>query len=346
MLSITVGYGRYSFLLFFIFSFTLISCDSEKETARTASGEALGTTYHITYFSENELELRPALDSIFERVNQSMSTYRETSDISRLNRGEELQVDTLFRNVFLLSEEVNHKSGGYFDPTVGNLVNVYGFGPEKPLKEIDNSTLDSLMQYVGIEKVEISTEGKVTKTAPEVYFDFNAIAKGYTVDLVGHFLNSRNIDNYLVEIGGELLAKGSNPEKDAAWLVGIDDPEQTEAKRTLTAGVKLVDRAMATSGNYRKNRMDAETGKMYVHTVNPLTGKAEKSDVLSASVLAENCALADAYATTFMAMGFEASKELLGKLNNVDAFLIYAKDDGSMGKYATQGFQEVLVDLD
>ncbi|MGB7842206.1 MAG: FAD:protein FMN transferase [Salinimicrobium sp.] len=345
MLSIIMVYKRYSLLLFVIFSFTLLSCDSGEETAKKVAGKALGTTYHITYFSKNELDLKPALDSIFERVNQSMSTYRETSDISRLNRGEAVIVDTLFRNVFLISEEVNRKSGGYFDPTVGNLVNFYGFGPEKPLVEVDTSTLDSLMQYVGIDKIKISSEGRVTKTTPKVYLDFNAVAKGYTVDLIGHFLESRNVKNYLVEIGGELLAKGNNPEKEAAWLVGIDDPGQTKAERTLTAGVKLLDRAMATSGNYRKNRVDAETGKMYVHTVNPLTGHAEKSDVLSASVLAENCALADAYATTFMAMGLEASKQLLENLDDVDVFFIYAKEDGSMGKFSTKGFEEVLVDL-
>ena len=322
-----------------------MSCETDKATSRTVNGEALGTTYNITYFSEAELDVKPALDSIFERVNQSMSTYRETSDISRLNRGEDVQVDTLFRNVFVLSEEVNRKSGGYFDPTVGNLVNFYGFGPEKSIKEVDSTTLDSLMQYVGIQKIKISSEGKVAKNAPEVYLDFNAIAKGYSVDLIGHYLDSKQVENYLIEVGGELLAKGRNVEKDAAWLVGIDDPGQTAEERTLTAGVKLIDRAMATSGNYRKNRVDSETGKMYVHTVNPLTGKAEKSDVLSASVLAENCALADAYATAFMAMGFEASKQLLTELNEVDAFLIYAQEDGSMGRYATEGFEEVLVDL-
>lgn len=332
-------------LLVFLLSLTLFSCNSGGEASRSAVGEALGTTYSITYFSSDDLDLKPALDSIFERVNQSMSTYRETSDISRMNRGEDVQVDTLFRNVFTLSEEVNRKSGGYFDPTVGNLVNFYGFGPEKPVKEVGSATLDSLMQYVGIGKIRISAEGKVTKSAAEVFLDFNAIAKGYTVDLIGHYLDSRNVNNYLVELGGELLAKGENREKDAAWLVGIDDPEQSEVERTLTAGVKLVNRAMATSGNYRKNRIDNETGKMYVHTVNPLTGKAEKSDVLSASVLAENCALADAYATTFMAMGLEASKKLLEELDGVDAFLIYAREDGSIEKYATEGFREVLVDL-
>jgi thiamine biosynthesis lipoprotein len=309
-------------------------------------GEALGTTYQIIYFSEEEIPVDMALDSIFERVNQSMSTYRETSDISRLNRGDTaVVVDSLFQDVFQLSEQVNRESGGYFDPTVGDLVNLYGFGPEKAPKELDSATVDSLMQFVGFDKIQISEEGKVTKTAPEVYLDFNAIAKGYAIDLIGHFLDSKEVDNYLIELGGELLAEGSNLKKNSPWMVGIDDPNQAQGKRTYTAAIMLMDRAMATSGNYRKNRTDPETGKMFVHTINPLTGHAEKSDLLSASVLAENCALADAYATAFMAMGYEASKELISSLEKVDALLIYAKEDGSMGKFSTEGFKKVIVDL-
>ena len=309
-------------------------------------GEALGTTYQIIYFSEEEVPIEEALDSIIERVNQSMSTYRETSDISRLNTGDNrVVVDSLFRNVFMLSQQVNRESGGYFDPTVGDLVNLYGFGPESAPKELDSATVDSLMRFVGLDKIRISEKGEVSKSAPQVYLDFNAIAKGYAIDLIGHYLNSKEVDNYLIELGGELLARGTNLKKEAPWMVGIDDPNQEQGQRTYTAAVMLVDRAMATSGNYRKNRTDSETGQMFVHTINPLTGHAEKSDLLSASVLAENCALADAYATAFMAMGYEASKALLANLETVDAFLIYAKEDGSMGKYSTEGFKEMLVDL-
>lgn len=326
-------------------SFLLFSCDSEPSQEITV-GEALGTTYQIIYFSEEEVPMEQALDSIFERVNQSMSTYRESSDISRLNRGDSLvEVDSLFRNVFKLSQQVHRESAGYFDPTVGDLVNFYGFGPEKAPNELDSATVDSLMQFVGLDKIRISEEGKVTKTAPQVYLDFNAIAKGYAIDLIGHYLNSKEVDHYLIELGGELLAEGQNLQKDAPWMVGIDDPKQDQGERTYTAAIMLVDRAMATSGNYRKNRTDPESGKMFVHTINPLTGHAEKSDLLSASVLAENCALADAYATAFMAMGFEASKELLEELEEVDAFLIYAKENGEVGEFATPGFEEVMTEL-
>lgn len=324
---------------------SIVSCSSGP-SERSFTGEALGTTYSIKYYSQEGLPMEQALDSIFERVNKSMSTYREGSDISQINRGDTLvRVDSLFRNVFKLSEKVYLESEGYFDPTVGNLVNFYGFGPESGGREVDSVGVDSLMQYVGLSKISISAEGQVKSTAPSVYLDFNAIAKGYAIDLIGHYLNSKKVENYLIELGGELLARGENLNKESPWLVGVDDPGQKEGERTLTAAVELRNRAMATSGNYRKNRTDPATGKMFVHTINPLTGYAEKSDVLSASVLAENCALADAYATAFMAMGLKASKKLLSELDGVDAYLIYAEDDGEIGEFTTPGFEEVLVEL-
>ena len=326
-----------------IFSILFISCSQGPES-KIEVGEALGTTYQIKYYSEKDFAFDKALDSIFERVNQSMSTYRETSDISKLNRGENVTVDSLFTEVMNISERVNRESVGYFDPTVGELVNFYGFGPEKGPKEVDSATVDSLMQFVGLQKIKISADGKVTKALPGIYLDFNAIAKGYTIDLIGHYLNSQGVNNYLIELGGELLAKGENLEKQDAWVVGIDDPAQQEGERKLTAAVKLKNRAMATSGNYRKNRVDPETGQLFVHTVNPLTGHAEKTNVLSASVLAENCALADAYATTFMAMGLEKSKQLIARLEDVDVYLIYAGEDGAVEIFTTQGFEEMLLE--
>ncbi len=323
----------------------LSGCNNTAGEQQNVSGEALGTTYNINYFSEEEIALQEALDSIFRVVNRSMSTYQPDSDISRLNSGDSLvKVDTLFRNVFKLSQQVYTESGGYFDPTVGDLVNMYGFGPEKSLKVIDSATVDSLMVFVGLDKISISPEGEVKKAFPEVYLDFNAIAKGYAIDLIGHYLDSRNVDNFLVELGGEMLGKGENLRKNSPWVVGIDDPQQAEGTRRLTAGVTLIDRAMATSGNYRKFRRDPETGTVYVHTINPLTGYPERSNLLSVSVLAENCALADAYATAFMALGLERSMQVLETLENVDVYLIF-DENGTTKKFASEGFREVLVDL-
>ena len=321
----------------------LISCNTASEE-KFVTGQALGTTYSIKYYSSKDLSLKQALDSIFERVNQSMSTYREDSDISRLNRGDStVVVDSLFQQVFKISKEVYEASNGYFDPTVGDLVNQYGFGPETGPKAIDSVTIDSLMQFVGFEKINLEGN-RIIKDAPEIYLDFNAIAKGYTIDLIGHYLDSRGVEDYLIELGGELLAKGINQKTSAYWSVGIDDPEQTE-ERVLTVAVELRDRAMATSGNYRKHRLDLNTNTRFVHTINPLTGFAQKNDLLSVTILAENCALADAYATAFMAMGYDLSKMLLSRVEDLDAYLIYATLDGEMKEYATPGFEEVMKDL-
>ena len=274
-----------------------------------------------------------------------MSTYRDSSDISRINSGDSLvKVDSLFQEVFMLSRQVWEDSNGYFDPTVGGLVNQYGFGPENGPKEVDSITIDSLMKYVGFGKIKLQ-EDIVLKESPEIYLDFNAIAKGYAIDLIGHYLDSKGCEDYLIELGGELLASGVNRQKGASWVVGIDDPIQQMGQREVTAAIELRDKAMATSGNYRKHRTDPETGALYVHTINPLTGFAQKSDLLSVTVLAENCALADAYATAFMAMGYDLSKMILAQHEELDAFLIYSTLEGEIKEYASPGFEEVMTDL-
>ena len=330
------------YLLVLLLSVTILSCSSGT-TERAISGEALGTTYHIKYFSEDEIPIEEDLSAIFETINASMSTYREDSDISRINRGDSLvKVDTMFQKVFSLSQKVHRESDGFFDPTVGDLVNMYGFGPEKGIVHIDSSAVDSLMAFVGLDKIRLTEDGRPRKESPQVYLDFNAIAKGYAIDVIGFYLDKQGVQNYLIELGGELLAKGQNLSRQAPWTVGIDDPQQEEGSRTLIATLELKDRAMATSGNYRKTREDSLTGQKYVHTINPLTGYPEKSNLLSASVLAENCALADAYATAFMAMGLERSKELLERLETVDAYLIYSQPDGQLEEFLTEGFREVL----
>ena len=329
--------------LLLIFS-VFLSCNSEI-SEEVATGEALGTTYRIVYFSEKEFPVEEGLDSIFEAINQSMSTYRKSSDISKINRGETgIKVDSMFQEVFKLSQKVNRESGGYFDPTVGDLVNMYGFGPENALISIDSASVDSLMAFVGLDKVRISAEGEVIKDLPEIFIDYNAIAKGYTVDVIGFFLEEEGVENYLIELGGELLAKGENLSKGAPWTVGIDDPRQEEGSRSLKVAIALKDRAMATSGNYRKFRTDSLSGRKYVHTINPLTGYPEESNLLSATVLAKSCALADAYATSFMAMGLKRTKDLIPNLQEVDVYFVYSAPDGSIAEYFTEGFEAVILE--
>ncbi|MBZ9728427.1 FAD:protein FMN transferase [Salegentibacter sp. JZCK2] len=331
------------FSVFFLLIFLSISCKNDGPQVYTETGEALGTTYQVKYFSSESLNTEKALDSIFEVINTSMSTYLDDSDISRINSGiEDISVDVHFQKVFEYSRQVFKESNGYFDPTVGNLVNAYGFGPESPLNEPDDAVLDSIRQLVGFEKVNLTDNNTIQKENPNIYLDFNAIAKGYTVDVIAEYLDSKNVENYLIELGGELVAKGQNIEKEADWMVAIDNPQQTDADRTIQSVLALKNRAMATSGNYRKFRVDTTTGQRFVHTINPLTGEAEKSDLLSASVLAENCTLADGYATAFMALGYEKSLEMLENLDNVDVYFIYSDKEETIRVFASEGFEEAL----
>ena len=256
---------------------------------------------------------------------------------TKLGTEESIKINLQTTNGNSYSEVLsNYNDGSKFLPTWK-----VSKGSENLKVQLDSTTIDSLLQFVGIEKVSITEEGKLVKMNPGVYLEFNAIGKGYAVDRIAKYLELHGAKNYLVEVGGELSAKGVNLDKNKPWRVGIDDPNQTEAQRTITSVLTLNDRAMATSGNYRKFRVDSVTGKKYVHTINPNTGLASKSNLLSASVLAENCALADGYATAFMAMGLEKSKETLEQLPSVDAFLIY-DENGEVKTYATKGFQKVL----
>lgn len=335
---------RFLLILSMFFSFT--ACDnSPKEKVKTVIGEALGTSYQVKYFSKKEIDIESSLDSIFDHINASMSTYWPTSDISKINNGDTtVRVDKDFKKVFQLSRKIHQESNGYFDPTVGMLVNAYGFGPEKQLKELDEEVLDSLMGFVGLDKLKLDDEGRLLKDDDRIYLDFNAIAKGYTVDVIANLLDEKGVQNYLIELGGELVSKGNNLKKEGPWLVAIDDPMQDAEKRDLQTVLALENRALATSGNYRKFRLDSTSGIKYVHTINPITGLAERTNLLSSSVLAENCALADGYATAFMALGYEKAKEMLNQLNNVDVYFVYATEDGEVKVYATNGFKEVLRD--
>lgn len=324
--------------------FLLFSCGTKTPKETVISGTALGTTYQVKYFASDNFDAEEGIDSVFQAINRSMSTYLEKSDISKINNGDStLVVDKMFVDVFEASKKIHRESGGYFDPTVGKLVNFYGFGPEKFSLKIDSAHVDSLMRYIGFDKVELTPEHTISKAFPSVYLDFNAIAKGYAVDRLGAYLRANKIENYLVEVGGELVSEGRNLNSKKHWAVGIDDPNQELGERSLSAIIKLKNQAMATSGNYRKYRIDSTTGEKYVHTIDPLTGHTAKNSLLSASVLAENCMLADGYATTLMAMGLEKTKEFLKKTQEIEAYLIYAEAD-SIRTFMTDGFEKRLLE--
>lgn len=321
----------------------LVACSKEETKEQRITGEALGTTYQIIYFgNQDEDVMHQAMDSIFDAVNSSMSTYQDNSLISKINTIDSLIiVDDMFAEVFRLSEEIHELSDGYFDPTVGNLVNAYGFGAERFSKPVDSTLIDSLKQYVGLDKVTLTNKNLILKSHPETYIEFNAIAKGYCLDRMATYFDSRGIENYLIELGGELVGKGSKPTTGKPWLAGIEDPNE-DGTRSIAKTVRLKDRAMATSGNYRKFNIDDLTGKKYVHTINPKTGYPEYNDLLSASVFAKTCAEADAFATTFMAMGKDKSLQLLEKLDNVDVYFMYLDENGDIQTYASEGIKEQI----
>lgn len=319
-----------------------LGCNSPKWIKNQNSGGALGTSYSIIYISKEPLDYQKEIDSVFQVMNQSMSTYIPTSDISKINEGDStVVVDDMFKEVFDISTEVHRASNGYFDPTIGVLANAWGFGPGEQM-QLDSLKVDSLLHYVGWDKVQLNTDNTITKANPAIRFDFNAVAKGYAIDRLGALLNAKGIENYLVEVGGEILAKGTNLVSGKQWTVGIDDP-QVETGRQLKLIVSLEDKAMASSGNYRKFRIDPETGEKYVHTINPKTGYTQNSNVLATSVVAKTCAVADAYATTFMAMDLEDSKQLLENHGELEAYIIYLDENGDTKEFMTDGFKTFVM---
>ena len=305
-------------------------------------GGALGTSYSITYLSSESLNYQEEIDSVFQVVNQSMSTYWPDSDISRINQGDStIVVDAMFREVFDLSKEVYEKTGGYFDPTVGVLVNAWGFGPGSAM-QLDSVKVDSLLKYVGFDKVRLTADGRISKQDPTISFDFNAIAKGYAIDRVALMLDDKGIDNYLVEVGGEIVAKGQNKIKNKPWVLGIDDPQIEEGRR-LKVALELKDGALASSGNYRKFRIDSITGEKYVHTIDPISGFTKNSKVLSASVIAPSCAEADAFATAFMALDLDKSKAILEREKQLEGYIVYLDEEQEVQEFVTEGFQERII---
>ena len=311
-------------VIFIIFLAIFLGCNRNVEKKDfVLQGDVFGTTYKITYLNASK-NYQKSLDSLFLAFNQSLSTYIPTSDISKINDGDlTVEVDDFFVEVFEKSKRIHQETDGFFDPTVGNLVNAYGFGPEKGNFILSDSLINEFMKDIGFEKVSLKGR-KINKENPNVFLDFNSIAKGFAIDIIARFFDSKKVDNYLIEIGGEIRSKGSKKDN-KPWVIQIVNPSNVQDENGFTI-LKLADISMATSGNYRKYRV-TDDGKKYVHTVNPKTGLATESNLLSASVFTKtNCGDADAYATAFMAMGFEKSKQFLEKNLDIKAILIYTDE--------------------
>ena len=296
------------------------------------TGQTMGTIqYNVKYLGDDVPSYKREIDSILVAFNQSLSTYIPASEISRLNTSGSLDNPSkMFNDVLTRSKAIYETTDGAFDPTVGPLVSAWGFGADKQPTIPDSVTVDSLKQLVGFHKLNIGTTVIMDKS---MYLDFSAIAKGYAVDLVAEFLEGNEFENYMVEIGGEVRTKGVN-EQNETWKIGIEDPMVGMDEQRLMAIVQLNDLSMATSGNYR-NYYQLE-GRTIAHTIDPRTGYNTTHSLLSASVFAEDCMTADAYATAFMVLGLEGSKEILSN-SNLEAYFIYQDSEGELKSFVSEG---------
>ena len=299
------------------------------EPYQRIEGQVFGTFYHVTYQSRDDL--KADIETELHRVDVSLSMFNKESLLSRVNRNEDVQADSLFRRVFELSRMVSEATGGAFDITVAPLVNAWGFGYKNGELPTD-AEVDSLRQLVGWERISLTSDGRVVKADTAMVLDCSAVAKGFGVDLVSEYLQRRGIKNFMVEIGGEVVVRGVNPDGNL-WRVGISKPVEdvTGSQPTgLQAVLPLTDRAMATSGNYR-NFYVTDDGRKLAHTIDPKTGRPVQHSLLSATVLAPTCAEADAFATSFMVMGVDSARALLARRTDLQAYLIY----DSLGTYQT-----------
>ena len=313
---------------------SVVSCKQDVTNTRL-NGPIFGTFYDVTYASDGNENFQESLDSIFAAVNQSMSNYQADSDISKVNKHELEVVDAYFVEVFKASKQIYNETNGVFDPTIGTLVNAWNFGSEQSKTKLDSLKIDSLMQFVDFEKIQLKNNTLI-KTDPKPYIDFNAIAKGYAVDLVAEFLESKYVANYLVNIGGELRTKGLNVEKQSGWTVAIENPN-FDGSQSYDKVFVLKDKAMATTGTYRKFKLDAN-GKRYAHIIDTKTGYPTKTNILSVSVIAEDCIMADGYATAFQAMGVERVKQFLTEHSELQAYLIFENENKGFEVLALNNF--------
>jgi thiamine biosynthesis lipoprotein len=306
-------------------SLLLISCNVDSSNYKRIQGDAFGTTYQVIVESEsNSSKIKQSIDSIFEVVNNSMSTYRSNSIISKVNESQNpVKVDSHFIEVFKKSKDIWKLSNGYFDPTAGSIVNLYGMGPNNKIQSINEYKIDSVMQYVGLEKVYLNQQNFIVKTDENVYIDFNAIAKGYSVDLIKDLLININSNNFLIEVGGELITMGVN-EKNKKWKVAIQNPVDLNS---YYSEITLDGVSLATSGNYRKFRIDSETGVRYAHIVNPINGQSMSNNILSASVIANSCIEADAWATSLMLMDPMEAVEIINNIVDIEVLILTAIND-------------------
>lgn len=302
------------------------------------TGNIFGTVYNITYQSETDLNQEIVAE--LNKVDNSLSTFNKSSIITRINNNQTVKTDRLFNEVFNMAEEISLQTHGAFDITVAPLVNLWGFG-FKQGKNPNKQKIDSLLNIVGYNKVSLKNN-TVTKADPRVMLDCSAIAKGYGSDCVARFLKSRGIKNFMIEIGGEVVTCGIS-EKRMPWKIGVTKPtdDSLQINQELQTVLNVTDKAMATSGNYRN--FYYKGGKKYAHTIDPHTGYPVQHSLLSATVLANTCAKADAYATAFMVLGIDEAKKVLNQHPDLMAYFIYSDNNNRLAVWYSPSLKNKIV---
>ena len=317
----------------------LASCGSQPQKV-VLQGLAQGSYYAVTYFDEQNRNFQREIDSIFRAVDLAVNLWVDSSVISKVNRNEEVVLDQIFIDNFNIAQEASRISDGYFDPTVSPIVAAWGFS-YRTGDSLTPQLIDSLRALVDYRKVHIG-DGIVVKEDPRITLDFNATAQGYTSDLIAAFLDGRGIKNYLVDTGGEIMARGGKPDGQP-WIVGIEKPADSwDAERVLHSRIVLRDKGLVTSGSTRK--YVERNGKRYSHCIDPKTGRPVEHNLLSATVLAENSVWADALASICMVMGMEKSLPLIESMESAEVYYIYVNDEGHLESFATKGFQKQLLE--
>ena len=314
--------GNLAFLLFLIVG-TIIIVGQNKPTYRTQQGKIFGTLYTVTY--EHNADLQPQIVAAMQAVDNSLSPFNRQSIITHINNNDSIEVDTLFTEVFRTAEHVYSESHGAFDPTVAPLVNAWGFGFKRGM-DVCSTTIDSLKELVGLSRVKLENK-RVEKADGRIMLDFSAIAKGYGSDCVAQVLDNYGIQNYMVEIGGEVVVKGHNKNGNP-WGIGITKPidDSLSVNQELQTVLRLTDCAVATSGNYRN--FYYKDGVKYAHTIDPRTGYPVQHSLLSATVIADNCMRADALATAFMVLGVDSAMAYCERHPEIKGYFIVAADSG------------------
>ena len=331
------------YILLYLFATFLVGCTSTNKKANLDyyqdSGEIFHTYFHIKY--EYNRSVKEEIMKALQTFDQSLNPFYENSIIGKVNNNVPVTLDSLFINVFERSMEVSRKTNGKFDITASPFINAWGFG----FKDMDNVTqekIDSMKPFVGYEKIRIE-DGMIVKDDPRVQINTSAISKGYSCDVVAHLLQDLGIENYMIEIGGEIAMRGIN-DKGNCWRIGIDKPmdDSLAMQRELQIILSICDKAVATSGNYRNYYV--KDGVKYSHTIDPQTGYPSEKDILGATVIADDCMTADAYATAFMAMGVEESLEVAKTIPGLYYYFIYVKPSGEIASMFSDDFDQFLVD--